>query len=44
MLVIAKNQNYINEEQKILASSRVDELGKMINKLINSLDHYIEKN
>jgi four helix bundle protein len=44
MMVIAKNQNYINEEQKSSTSSRIDELGKMLNKLLISLDHYLDKN
>jgi hypothetical protein len=44
MMVIAKNQNYINEEQKSSTSSRIDELGKMLNKLLQKLDSYIDKN
>jgi four helix bundle protein len=44
MMVIAKNQNYINEEQKSSTSSRIDELGKMLNKRLNSLDHFLDKN
>jgi four helix bundle protein len=44
MLVIAKNQNYINEEQKSSTSSRIDELGKMLNKLLISLDHFLDRN
>ena len=43
MMVIAKNQNYINEEQKSSTSSRIDELGKMLNKLLQKLDSYIDK-
>jgi four helix bundle protein len=44
MIVIAKNQNYIDEDQKLSIAMRIDELGKMLNKLLSSLDHFLTKN
>jgi len=42
MLVIANNQNYINEQIKSSLSQNINELGKMLNKLIKSLETYID--
>ena len=43
LFVIARNQNYIDEEVKSSVTGKIDELGKMLNKLLHSLDVYIEK-
>ncbi len=41
-LIIANNQNYITNQKKSALSARIDELGKMLNKLLKSLDNFIE--
>lgn len=43
MLVIAENQHYIDDGIKISLSGKMDELGKMLNKLLQSLDVYLDK-
>jgi four helix bundle protein len=41
-LIIANNQNYITNQKKSALSARIDELGKMLKKLLKSLDNFIE--
>jgi four helix bundle protein len=43
MLVIANNQNFITEQMKSSISMKIDELGKMLNKLIKNLDLFIDE-
>jgi four helix bundle protein len=40
-LVIAINQNYITNQNKNTLTERIDELGKMLNTLLKSLNYYL---
>jgi four helix bundle protein len=40
LLIIAMNQKYIDEHEKGILSVHIDELGRMMNSLLKSLDGY----
>ncbi len=42
MIQIAKDQQYLSDEQKTSALLKTEELGKMINKLLHSLEKYLQ--
>ena len=44
LLVIARNQKYLDETIKATFTGKIDELGKMPNKLQNSLNSHTDKN
>jgi len=43
MCIIAKNQNYIDERIYSTISANLEELGRMLNKLLQSLDKYTDQ-
>ncbi|MFZ4562017.1 MAG: four helix bundle protein [Bacteroidales bacterium] len=44
LFVIARDLNYIDETIKTSVTGKIDEIGKMLNKLLQKLDSYIDKN
>ncbi len=43
LFVIARDLNYIDETIKTSVTGKIDEIGKMFNKLLQKLDSYIDK-
>ncbi|MEI6174481.1 MAG: four helix bundle protein [Bacteroidota bacterium] len=43
LFVIARDLNYIDETIKSSVTGKIDEIGKMFNKLLQKLDSYIDK-
>jgi four helix bundle protein len=43
LIIIAKDQNYLEEQIMNKISVEITEIGKMLNKLIHNLENYIKK-
>ncbi len=43
LIIIAKDQSYIEEHVKNKTSEEIAEIGKMLNKLMQNLENYIKK-